>query len=413
MWHWVFALVDQALVSGTRFLATILVGRFCGPSELGTYSLAFSLLVFAGCIQEALITTPYAILAQRLRRRSRATYAGAIARMHLRTALGTVAILAVLALIGFVLHAESFVTIALVLALTLPASLAAEFVRRFALAQLEVRWAVWLDAAIAALQLVSLLLLAQVEWLNARVALLAVGAAFLLPAMFWWILSRKSWTRSIRSTAPYWRRNWLLGRWLVASQMMAALHGLLPAWLLAMLVDTHATGEFVACLNLALLTNPLIFGVTNLLTPQAARALSRGGPQDVQRVVFRVLRYLVSCVAAFALALALGGHHIIQWIYGASFAGSEKVAAILGLTAVAWAISATFASGLAALGRPRWGFLASGLGTIVTAIGIVLLTPSWSVYGTALGLLMGSATAAAVHAWGFIHRRASQDVTHA
>ena len=46
IWHWVMALVDQALVSGTRFLATIIVGRCCGPRELGTYSLAFSLLVF-------------------------------------------------------------------------------------------------------------------------------------------------------------------------------------------------------------------------------------------------------------------------------------------------------------------------------------------------------------------------------
>src|SRR5690348_3396610 len=62
IWHWVMALVDQVLVSGTRFFATILVGRYCGPHELGTYSLAFSVLVLAGCFQEAIVTTPYAVL---------------------------------------------------------------------------------------------------------------------------------------------------------------------------------------------------------------------------------------------------------------------------------------------------------------------------------------------------------------
>src|SRR4051794_27656768 len=102
VWHWVMALVDQALVSGTRFLATIIVGRCCGPRELGTYSLAFSLLVLGGCFQEAIVTTPYAVLGQRLRRRSRSMYAGAIARMHFSAAVGGAILLVALAVIGLV-----------------------------------------------------------------------------------------------------------------------------------------------------------------------------------------------------------------------------------------------------------------------------------------------------------------------
>src|SRR5436305_13782700 len=87
--HWLVALVDQGLVSGMRFLATILVGRYCGPEELGTYSLAFSLLVLGGCFQEAMITTPYAVFGQRLRTRSRTAYAGAVARMHFLAAVAS------------------------------------------------------------------------------------------------------------------------------------------------------------------------------------------------------------------------------------------------------------------------------------------------------------------------------------
>src|SRR5262245_20727373 len=83
---WALALIDQALVSGSRFATTLVVGRFCGPAELGEYSLAFSLHVLAGCVQEALLTTPYAVVSKRLRPRSRATYAGAIARMYFSVA---------------------------------------------------------------------------------------------------------------------------------------------------------------------------------------------------------------------------------------------------------------------------------------------------------------------------------------
>src|SRR3954471_8309275 len=207
IWHWIVALIDQALVSGTRFLATIIVGRYCGPQELGTYSLAFSLLVLGGCFQEAIVTTPYAVLGQRLRRRSRATYAGAVARMHITAAIGSAMALLVIALVGFMLQIQSLPTIALVLAFTLPCSLAIEFARRFALAELNVHSAAWLDAAVTGIQLVLLILLAQVKWLDARVALMAVGVAYVTPAIFWWGLCGKLRMRLGAPTTLYWRRN--------------------------------------------------------------------------------------------------------------------------------------------------------------------------------------------------------------
>src|SRR3954466_7041532 len=135
VWHWLAALVDQALVSGTRFLTTIIIGRYCGAGELGTYSLAFSVLVLGGCFQEAIVTTPYAVLGQRLRRRSRITYAGGIARMHFVAAAAGALFLLAGALIANLLQIHTLPTIALVLAVTLPCSLGIEFVRRLALAE--------------------------------------------------------------------------------------------------------------------------------------------------------------------------------------------------------------------------------------------------------------------------------------
>src|SRR3954468_14034233 len=192
IWHWIVALIDQALVSGTRFLATIIVGRYCGPREAGPYSLAFSLLVLGGCFQEAIVTTPYAVLGQRLRRRSRSMYAGAIARMHFSAAVGGAILLVALAIVGFVFKVQALPAVALVLAVTLPCSLAIEFVRRFSLAELNVQTATWLDASVTGLQLLLLLLLAQLKWLDARIALLAVGAAYVTPALVWWRMFGKA-----------------------------------------------------------------------------------------------------------------------------------------------------------------------------------------------------------------------------
>jgi O-antigen/teichoic acid export membrane protein len=263
-------------------------------------------------------------------------------------------------------------------------------------------------------------------------ALLAVGIASLMPAIIWWSLYSKSRMTANSSAARYWRRNWTLGRWLVANQVTAVVHGFMPAWLLALLVGTQATGEFVAYFNLALLANPLIFAVGNLLTPRAAHTLAHNGLRAAQHLVLRVLLYFVAVMAVFAFAMTFVGHSIAQFIYGQSFTGLEKVAGLLGLTAIAWAISATCTSGLIALGRPRWGFVASCLGSIFTAIFILLFAPSLTVYGATLGILFGSAIAAAIHAWAFVrvsgglniartsssrptfdHRFAAQDLTNA
>src|SRR5438105_2895107 len=51
----VLAVADQAVVSGTSFLTTVLIGRWCGPGELGIYSLGVTLLVSWVCVQESLI----------------------------------------------------------------------------------------------------------------------------------------------------------------------------------------------------------------------------------------------------------------------------------------------------------------------------------------------------------------------
>src|SRR5206468_7134306 len=72
------AVLDQAVVSGTSFVTTILLWQWCGPGELGVYSLGFSLLVTWGCVQEALVALPYTIYRHRPLQGTPAEYAGSV-----------------------------------------------------------------------------------------------------------------------------------------------------------------------------------------------------------------------------------------------------------------------------------------------------------------------------------------------
>src|ERR1041385_836731 len=55
------AVFDQLLVSGTSFIAAVLIGRFAGSAELGVYSIAISLLASMLALQNALVLLPYSI----------------------------------------------------------------------------------------------------------------------------------------------------------------------------------------------------------------------------------------------------------------------------------------------------------------------------------------------------------------
>src|SRR5687768_6796463 len=73
--HKGLALVDQAVISATSFVATLLVGRAGGPDELGVYSLGFTILLVAHCLQDALVGGPYTVFGVRLDAHGRAQLA--------------------------------------------------------------------------------------------------------------------------------------------------------------------------------------------------------------------------------------------------------------------------------------------------------------------------------------------------
>src|SRR5262249_48136491 len=55
------AILDQCVVSCTRFLTSLIVGRACGPHELGEYQLGFTLYCLGACVQTGLISLPFTI----------------------------------------------------------------------------------------------------------------------------------------------------------------------------------------------------------------------------------------------------------------------------------------------------------------------------------------------------------------
>jgi len=147
------ALADQAVVSGTSFLTTVLVGRWVEPSALGAYSIAISLLFSLWCVQESLISFPYTVQRHHAHGMP-AEYAGSSLAHNCQLSVLAAVALAIGAVALSAGHAVPDLVAAIwVLAGVVPFVLLREFARRFAFAHMRLGQALRLDLAVSAMQI--------------------------------------------------------------------------------------------------------------------------------------------------------------------------------------------------------------------------------------------------------------------
>ncbi len=387
------AVIDQAVVSGTSFVTTILVGRWCGVDELGVYSLGFTLLVAWATIQESLIALPYTIYRHRLQRETQAEYAGSA--LVLNGLLSALAV-AVLAAVAAVLHAERAVpglaAVTRALALVTPFTLLREFGRRFAFAHLRMGEALALDGAVAAVQLAGLAWLAAAGVLSAASAYLVVGTASGLAGAVWLYLARRHFTVRWRLAREALGQSWSLGKWLFASQLTLLVQGYFVHWLLAWVAGAAATGVYAACMTVVQFSNPLLLGVSNALAPRTAHAFSEGGGGELRRVVLQTTLLLGALMGLFCAVVLFAGDDVMEFLYrGPQYTGFQHTITVLSLAMLAAALGMPASNGLAAIERPDVIFTSGLYSAGLTLVLVPCLVTGWGVTGAAYGFLAGHA----------------------
>jgi O-antigen/teichoic acid export membrane protein len=395
----IVAVADQAAVSGARFLTTVLVGRLCGAGDLGVYSLGFSLIIIAACVQEALIATPYAILGSSSRGEAARGYAGSVLVQHGLTVTLTITVLAVTgALIAAGRGPMQLAPVIWPLVLICPFTLLQEFARRFSFAHLHMRTALIIDASVATLQITGLVVVALTIGLTIERACLVIGAGCAVPALAWLWMRRADFAPRFARLGGDLERNLVFGRWVLASQLADALRSYVMLWLLALVRDTAATGAFAAASSIVLASNPITMGVSNLMTPQAARAFDRGGVPAVARVAMKLTVPLVAVIALFCLLLGVAGDRIMQLVYGDAFVGHRLLLVALGLALVVRTVSVGIDAALRASRRPHVNTYAGVANLVVTCAVAWALVDRLGAEGAAWSLLIGNGAGLVVRA---------------
>ena len=387
------AIIDQAAVGGATFLVTLLVGRMCGPAELGVYSLGMTIAWLVLAAQESLITTPYTVYGNRLGGETRRTYAGNVLLHFVVLHLLGATLLAGAAAVfqgGFGPHGMARVT--WVLIGVVPLWLLRELGRRFAFADLDVKAALYSSGTCAVVQIVVVSMLAITGKLTAVTAFCAIGLGGGIAGFGWLVANRHAFQPQTNRTVDAFRTNWKLGKWFLPSQLVAMLAGIFPQWATVVALDEAAVGVLAACFVMIRIANPLFSAVNNILTPYVARGFGSDGPVAVQRIVARATWFLVSGLILFGATLFLVGDVALGWLFGSEYTGQRWTITALAVGQCAAVAGIPVGRGLQVFERPDVNFKTQLVSFSVTVLLTISLIGPFGILGAAWGFAAGAMT---------------------
>ena len=384
------AATDQAIISLSNFLATIILARNTSPTELGVYGVGFILLSLGRALQEGIVVQPLNVFGAVLDTATFKRYASSSAVLQLLLA-GSLASAAALG--GWMLTALGNDTAGPALFALWAAFLTwqlQEFCRRLLYTRRQILIAVLLSALSNAARLGILIWWAKQGTLSGTAGITAIawGALIALLPGFWF--SRSYWTRELYSLPYVWKNNWSFGRWVTGAALAGWISVEFYPVLTAGMVSFAAAGAYRAVQNLVAPIHMLLRAIDTFLTPRAARLYGQGGRSAIRRELRLIyLAAGIPTIGILAIAVAFRDQ-LLHLLYGDTYlAYSQGVV----LMAVFYALLFAYGplqSVFKAMRQSRPIFIAN-LAAMVAMFTIgILAIQRWGVYGTMGGQIVNA-----------------------
>lgn len=384
---WAFA--DQALISLTNFLTTVLLARVLSPRDFGLYALFLTALLFLNNVQSALVSQPQTMLGAPLS-------GAAFVRFTTETAWSQIA-LSSLGTAAFAFAGVTGLVFGWSAALPLLACAAAtaawqmqEYLRRILYVRSRVAAAFLNDLVSYLGQLVLIVLLWQTQNLTTATAIVAISVTSLLGAVIgaWqargYLEGRPSWA-ALRETVL---ANWHFGKWLLGGHIATWSSGRLYPLLAAGLISITATGAMKAVQTILGPMNVLTFAIDPLFGPMAARANANGGTRALRTMIGRVQMFMIVTVGVYCLIVSIWAVPILRFVYADQYTDYAWLLVIMAINYAFIAIRSPMALALTVLRKTSIVFrihLISSSVNLTLGIAAVYL---WRLPGIGIGILL-------------------------
>jgi O-antigen/teichoic acid export membrane protein len=312
----IWALTDQAVVSGTSFLTNVMLIRFMGLRESGIFLLAWMSVQFVASFQSALIIAPMLSVGPKQEEKDRPSYFGAVVFQELVLVASCVVLVFIaLKFSDIFFPHKNLQQLALPLAVSSFAYLLQDFLRRYFFSTRQSRRALADDVLSYLPQLPIIFLLHGTGHLNSANALWAMAGTSILglaPWFFWMepLAFSREWISAIT------RRHWKLSRWLGASTLMSWLSSNLFVLAAPVYYGAAAAAVLKASQTLLGVQNIWILGLENVVPAESARRLHKGGVHAMLAYTRSIVFKWGGLTLLFALVMATVPGFWLRLFYG-------------------------------------------------------------------------------------------------
>jgi O-antigen/teichoic acid export membrane protein len=382
-----WALTDQAVISATNFLTSVMLLRFMGLREFGVFTLAWMSVLFVNSLQTALIVAPMMSIGPKQEEKDRPSYFGAVVFQELvLVSCCFVLVFVAIKVSGSFFPHKNLLHLAFPLAVSAFAYQMQDFVRRYFFATRQNRRALADDSLSYLTQLPILFLLHHAGHLNSVIALwtmagtsilgLALGWFWMEPLEFSW-----EWIKSISL------RHWRVSRWLTGSALLVWTSSNVFLLSAPVYYGAAAAGVLKASQNLMGVTHVWFQGLDNIVPVETARRLRQGGVPSMLAYTRSILMKWGGLTLLFAIVMAAAPGFWLRLIYSPEMAQYGYILRLFALLYVIIFLGGPLRAGLQALEFTApifWSYLA------MTVLAVVFAVPmaKWlGISGSLFGLI--------------------------
>jgi len=385
--HINWALLDQALVSGTNFTAGILLVRFLGIAEYGQFVLAWLTVQFCMSLQNALVVAPMFSLAPQMPAAEKRLYYTATFWLQLALALLTLAVF----LLGFVLLPQGlkpdWLTFDMLLPLVACVVLVQvqDYIRRNLCSRGMFDKSFYMDllAYGAQLPLILLVLTAYPSFEAALMVIVGTMSVSILLGLRLLDLASPFKANVVQVGLRHWRSS----KWLLGSAILQYLAGNYFFMVAGALFGPALVGAIRAAQNLVGLSHILFQGFENIVPGQASRRYHEGGTAALVGYLKKSGVFIIGGTALIALTAAVLAEPLLGLLYGSPDPNS--------ITAMFWfvplytliAVALPLRSGLRSLERTHPIFIAYALNTVLSLSSAHYLVSHYQATGVMAGMV--------------------------
>jgi O-antigen/teichoic acid export membrane protein len=315
----VWALADQALVSGTNFVTNVVLARLAGAHVFGAFALAWTVVLFANMFQDAFIISPMMSLRPKLDEDAQPRYLGALISLELALAgCCTIVVQGGCYLAGQRFHTVELLLIGPSLSAATFCFLVQDFLRRYLFTIHRSSAAFWIDLLSYPPQIVLIAAVAKPHgitaggafWIVAVTSAAGICAAALCVGPIHFELT------AIGLTA---KRHWRISRWLALSVVLAWMSNNLFFVVAPVFFGVAAAGVVRASQNIVGVAHIWFIGLNNVTPVETARVLHRQGVRAAKRYIGRVVLRWGALTSLFIAGVCCFPTLLLHAAYGAQY----------------------------------------------------------------------------------------------